>query len=828
MSDPWNKYPPPEGELAVPPAGLKPGSRAYADWAVEQVLAGKRLPQVSDILVGFPKVGTKITPMTPEQIANRQPSENVYDENGRQLYKGGVVNNATAGANGFIRDVVGGTVDRAQNTINWGIVGANALTDLLWPPEPSVSDVITGRPLKRDLLRNVIRTEPFGGTASINKLYDTVGINRPENVIADDPYERVARGAGEGVAAMLVPELMLASAIKAGAVTPVVAETLAPIFGRSESAGTFAKNAFVGGVSGGGAVVGTELASDELDPLASLGGGMIASGVGTVVAEAPTAVLGVARDFVAPFTQMGRERLAGEQLRDAATNPRSLIAAIDNGQPLVEGSRPTTFQITGDDGLGSLERVATTRDPHTFDMRRQEQTAARMTALQNIQPTGDVDTVVATLRSRLADIDQTTQGAVDAATSAARDGVLTMGLGRTPEVAGKLVREALETALGKAKTQEQALWRAVDPDGTLLLPVLGTKQQGARITGELPASAKPPMGEEAAIYGALGRYGDVMPFSELTALQSRIRAELRAERIANGDSPAYDRLTQLDAAVQRDLDSAVAQKVMQERQAVAAGQMRAEDALETKFLREREAWIAARASRAAEYRDAEARAFDAGAERPASVPGLRGAASEGAWGLRGPSSDTGISSAAFQPNVDAPIGDRSLSQRDAWTTDRGFSAGSPGGSGARAFSNGDERSTVVLGPPGAQDEGVWGLTGSSRHTGVSPEAFRPNLNDAAIDRLTVAQATTRKRNEAFDNPTLSPILERSTAAGPYDLSPSTVPERIFFSGHRASMPSRPIAPRWAMLKQLERCRTTPSTVFAALRSRQMVLSTLPK
>lgn len=40
---------PGQGEAAVAPAGLKPGSKAYADWAVEQAKAGKALPQVSTI-----------------------------------------------------------------------------------------------------------------------------------------------------------------------------------------------------------------------------------------------------------------------------------------------------------------------------------------------------------------------------------------------------------------------------------------------------------------------------------------------------------------------------------------------------------------------------------------------------------------------------------------------------------------------------------------------------------------------------------------------------------------------------------------------------------
>jgi hypothetical protein len=43
----------PAPESSLPPAGAKPGSRAYADWAAKQARAGKALPQVSDLSPKF-------------------------------------------------------------------------------------------------------------------------------------------------------------------------------------------------------------------------------------------------------------------------------------------------------------------------------------------------------------------------------------------------------------------------------------------------------------------------------------------------------------------------------------------------------------------------------------------------------------------------------------------------------------------------------------------------------------------------------------------------------------------------------------------------------
>jgi hypothetical protein len=50
MAGPWENYAPSTatGPWAVPPAGLEPGTRAYADWALQQAMAGKILPKVSE------------------------------------------------------------------------------------------------------------------------------------------------------------------------------------------------------------------------------------------------------------------------------------------------------------------------------------------------------------------------------------------------------------------------------------------------------------------------------------------------------------------------------------------------------------------------------------------------------------------------------------------------------------------------------------------------------------------------------------------------------------------------------------------------------------
>ncbi|MBK8085029.1 MAG: hypothetical protein IPK28_15065 [Devosia sp.] len=246
--------------------------------------------------------------------------------------------------------------------------------------------------------------------------------------------------------------------------------------------------------------------------------------------------------------------MAGRTLYDGATSPGAVLDELGNGSaPLVPGSNPTTFQQTGDMGLGALERGMATKYPEQFGQRRADQNAARVTAFEGLRGAGTPDAVVTTLRKRLADLDEQTRRTVEAAGTKAEQDAAALGTGTAPDVAGEQLRSSLEAARAAVKDEERKLWQAVDPDGTLALGATNARKEGKLLLDDLPASAKPPEGEEAAIFQTLGKYRDVMPFSELTALQSRIKTQMRAERFANGESVSYRRLTRLNGAIQKDL-----------------------------------------------------------------------------------------------------------------------------------------------------------------------------------------------------------------------------------------------------------------------------------
>jgi putative component of toxin-antitoxin plasmid stabilization module len=115
-----------------------------------------------------------------------------------------------------------------------------------------------------------------------------------------------------------------------------------------------------GGVSTGAAnYVGEEGGS----PMAQLGAGLAAGMVvpGGGITGAPQAAGRYARSVggavVSPFTQAGREAIAGGVLNRLSQNPEQARLAMQNYEPTVPGSRATTAGASRDPGLMSAEKA---------------------------------------------------------------------------------------------------------------------------------------------------------------------------------------------------------------------------------------------------------------------------------------------------------------------------------------------------------------------------------------------------------------------------------------------------------------------------------------
>jgi len=611
----------------------------------------------------------------------------------QQLAPSGLWNNATAGANDAIYSTLGAPVDAATWLTNKAVQGINAVTGAELPQA---------------------RPNLPGSSRWLAGVGEAVGVNDPAKVQAGSMGEKLARAAGAGAGGMLAPEAVLGGLGRAGLIGEGAMGMLGQVFGRSASVGDAAVNAGVGAAAGVGGQMAGQVVPEPWKPLAETVGGMAGAGVGVGAVAAGRGVAGLPqawRDFRLsdPATQ---KRVAGERLQQWATDPAAVRDTLDAaaaskqvGLPtepgavarkLVAGSEPTTFQLTGDMGLGALERASAAQNPAEFMTRRADQNTARVGALEAIQPKGAPEQVVGVLRQNLAALDQQTGQALEAATATARQATGRLGGEGAPEAYGGAIRQSIMDARGVAKERERALWQAVDPNGDLNLPATGVRDTARTIVKGLEKSAAPLAGEERATIVTALKYPDVVPFREMTALRSRVSDAMRQEMVTNGQTRVYARLSQLRGAIERDIENAVAAKAEMEQQAVQAGAMSEEDtmaAILQNMPRQVDAWQSGRSELEAGAGFATS-AGEAGTSRASFVrPGSGGAGSTQGrsgftprdQGVQGP----GLFPDNLAPNFDAGAAGRLKAASEA-TKQRAqtFDAGRVGSATKRSGASG--------------------------------------------------------------------------------------------------------------------------------------------
>jgi hypothetical protein len=551
----------------------------------------------------------------------------------------------------------------------------------------------------------------------VRNLTHVEDLPQPQN-----PQERIARMGGEGAVLMLAPEALP---------------------GRIGTLGNIARATTVGGLSGASGQAAAEAVPEKYKPLASLigglGGGIAGEGL-TALPKVAGSGIRAASDYVAPLTEGGQQRLAGTALNAAATDPEAAVRTITT-QPkeIVPGSSPTTFQLTGDPGLGTLERSVAAKNPAAFQELRGTQNAARLDALSDIQSEGHPEAVSGFFRDQLKQIDNDTDMAHDFAHNWAQSEANALGGGRAPEaygedikglvnpqieaaqntartaaqgigggqpeVLGEQARTAIQNQLDAVKTRERSLWSAVDPEGNLQTVSSPLKQAAARIYGDAGPEAKLGMAPiENQIAGVISDYGQTLPFQRLINLRSAISQAMRdANSPLQPNQAAYGRLSQLRGAIEDAISDSVAQKAAQEQQAVATGAMRPEETFFERFKREAQEFSSAKRA--------------------------------SARGLDATNFDTG-----------EPIGGRP-----------GVSSGEMGAGS----------------PAGGQAEG----------TAASEGNQGPLLDEDAASRLKAATAVTAERKQTFGAKPVSQILQRPGSTQPFTMPSAGVTSSIWKPGN---------------------------------------------
>lgn len=161
-----------------------------------------------------------------------------------------------------------------------------------------------------------------------------------------------------------------------------------------------APTAFIPGAATipGSALIGS--AYGALQPSTSLSESAKNIGIGGVAGAAVPAAIRVgqvAKSFIDPLNQSGRNQIIGRTMNTASGGQGdAVIRALRGAQPLVPGSLPTAGEAAGNAGIAALQRAATATDPVAMNQLAARQIAnndARVAALQGITP--DVQAAIA-------------------------------------------------------------------------------------------------------------------------------------------------------------------------------------------------------------------------------------------------------------------------------------------------------------------------------------------------------------------------------------------------------------------------------------------------
>jgi hypothetical protein len=416
----------------------------------------------------------------------------------------------------------------------------------------------------------------------------------PQTIAPRNEAERLLQAGGEGGGGMLVPEVGLAGAVESKAIqlAPKTLEMLQEFIGTPKTAGDIATTVATGAGAGVGQELAEQAAPDEYKPLAGLVGGLaggipVAAGA-SLLREAPSLIRTVQES---PITETGAEKSAVNQFTQAANVPRDQLAdQLSQPQEIVPGSKPTSYQLTGNEGLGQQERAVQQTDDASraaFQERRAEQNAARLDQINKIQENGEPTDVANFLRNEFNNVDATTNASVEAVTKDAIDKIQSLGGTQDPESLptmaadyGQKIRNRLQDIKDADAQQRDALYQAVDPNGTVNINTADAKDAITKMYLDMGKNVAQPTGEEKAIQSLIMQTPDVETFRDWHDLDKRVTAAMSQEKALNGESEAYRRLVQVKKAMAGATDQAVGDQVAADRNAVANNQIAPENTIE--------------------------------------------------------------------------------------------------------------------------------------------------------------------------------------------------------------------------------------------------------
>ena len=525
---------------------------------------------------------------------------------------------------------------------NVGAGSSEAVAGLLGMPVDLTTAALNlgGRALGLPPIQN-----PVGGSSWFKRAFGLIGAN-PDMVRAADEEEAVARAASRGATSVALPggvaRRFAAAALPGMEVAPAV---------RTLAAGGGAGGLTVGVAGGVTGQLASEAVPDRFKPLADMlgnlaGGGIVAAGEAGLaglgrmiggVAGRMTAPLSVGAQETAinpetgqPFTSTTtgqpiaatppQMRLAGQRVAAAAGAPPAEAAAALPTQAAELPGQLTAGQVSGNQGLLSLERTLRAQNRAPFIAQEAANNAARAAALagiagppesaaaasdfflrrlREIEAVPPAEQVGATVANAQAEALPTTtpaqaggamreqiaaaqapaigqsEAAMQAQQSAAERAVQELGGGpgtRVQEIGGVTQRGL--SALDQAKAdQVNGLFGQVDPQGTLVADMSPVKARAGAIlasVGERP-NIKGPDGETATILRLASEHEPAAPFRDLRDLRSRITDEMRVQRQDPAGRQNVAWLTQMLQSVDESMSGAVGRQAANDASSVRNG-----------------------------------------------------------------------------------------------------------------------------------------------------------------------------------------------------------------------------------------------------------------
>jgi hypothetical protein len=174
------------------------------------------------------------------------------------------------------------------------------------------------------------------------------------------------------------------------------------------------------------------------------------------------------------LTPTGRDRMAGNLLRQASGSPETLPARLEDAVTYgsaIPGIKPTTAQALGGDSQLSAMELGIRNDPafrFAFDARAAENQTVRTGALDTLSPrgAGNADDLAAGIKAAWQQADDAGRQEIIAAQHRAADRIAQLGGNIDEQTAGRIIREELQAAHDTARGQTGAAYRAIDPQGT--------------------------------------------------------------------------------------------------------------------------------------------------------------------------------------------------------------------------------------------------------------------------------------------------------------------------------------------------------------------------